>query len=134
MIRAEITWQELGRRNIGCIELIPGRNDAVQLEKFVNFFNDKGFVILLGTEHNAPDMIPLTCNTRGNKPLSEAMQRISYEGACVVAAHQYLKAKGLSGFIDDLGITKNADRDAFIRIGNALIHQFINAAKRTYNG
>jgi hypothetical protein len=122
-------WKELTKRKICCIELIPGRNDAGHLERFVNFFNNKGFVILFGTEHNAPDMIPLTCDTRGNKPLSEAMKKISYEGACVVAAHQYLKAKGLPGFIDGFGLTKNSDRDAFIRLGNATIHLFLKQFK-----
>ena len=39
------------------------------LERFVEFFHDKEFVILLGTEHNAPEMIPLTCDTRDKKPL-----------------------------------------------------------------
>jgi predicted metal-dependent phosphoesterase TrpH len=120
----EKLWQELMMRNIGCIELIPGRNDAGHLERFVSFFNNKGFVILLGTEHNTPEMIPLTCATHGNQPLSNTMKRISYEGACVVAAHQYLKAKGLPGFIDNLGAANNSDRDYYINLGNAVIHSF----------
>ena len=65
---AEDLWNELIKRNIGCIELIPGSNDASHLEKFADYFHQKGFVILLGTEHNAPDMIPLTCDTRGKYP------------------------------------------------------------------
>ena len=61
--------EELTDRNIACIELIPGRNDAGHLQRFVEFFNDRDFVILLGTEHNTPEMIPLTCDTRDKKPL-----------------------------------------------------------------
>ena len=120
----ERLWQELTARNIGCIELIPGRNDIGHLERFVNFFNDKGFVILLGTEHNTPEMIPLTCDARGNLPLSNTLKEISYEGACVVAAHQYLKAKGFTGFIDNLGLAKSSERDYYSKLGNTVIHCF----------
>ncbi|MBN1790751.1 MAG: hypothetical protein JW830_09660 [Bacteroidales bacterium] len=126
----EFLRQELRKYQIGCIELIPGRNDATHLEKFVNFFHDKGFVILLGTEHNAPDMIPITCDTRGRKPLSPEMQRISYEGSCVVAAHQYLKSKGLKGFLNDQSMPGTAERDSFVKLGNTVIHHFVKSFKR----
>jgi hypothetical protein len=125
-------WQELSGRNIGCVELIPGRNDASNLEKFVRFFHNKKFVIMPGTEHNTPEMIPLTCDTRGKVPLSTEMQRISYEGACVVAAHQYLRAKGQTGFIDNHGTPQNAARDSFVSLGNAVIHQYIHSFKRNH--
>jgi hypothetical protein len=52
----------------------------------------------MGTEHNTPEMIPLTCDTRGKKPLSPAMKQVAYEGACVVAAHQYFRSKGGEGY------------------------------------
>jgi hypothetical protein len=100
------------------------------LERFTSFFNNKGFVILLGTEHNAPDMIPLTCDTRGNNPLSGNLRKISYEGACVVAAHQYLRAKDLEGFIDGRGLPANAERSSFIKLGNAVIHYYKEYYKR----
>jgi hypothetical protein len=120
----EQLWKNLTNRNIGCIELIPGRNDIRHLEKFTDFFNKKGFVILLGTEHNTPDLIPLTCNTRGNKPLSDELRRLSYEGACVVAAHQYLRAKNQEGFIGDNRLPRNSEKKSFISLGNAVIHYF----------
>ena len=44
------------------------------LQRFVEFFQKKGFVILLGTEHNAPEMIPLTCDTRDKKPIEQIYQ------------------------------------------------------------
>jgi len=126
----EFLCRELGKKNIGCIELIPGRNDAGQLERFVNCFHDKGFVILLGTEHNTPDMIPLTCDTRDRKPLSHELQKISYAGSCVVAAHQYLHARGLAGFAGDKSITQIAKRDTFVKLGNAVIHFYLQSFKR----
>jgi len=124
--------KELTSRNIDCIELIPGRNDAGHIERFVQFFSGKGFAILLGTEHNTPDMIPLTCDTRGNKPLSAEMKRISWEGACVVAAHQYLHAKGQAGFIDPQGKPKHNERESFVELGNAVIQNYRIKTKK-YN-
>jgi hypothetical protein len=122
----EKLFEELTKRHIGCIELIPGRNDFNHLKEFVRFFNEKGFVITFGTEHNAPDMIPLTCDTRGNKPLDEELRRISFEGACVIAAHQYLRAKGLPAFVDSSGKANSTQKEYFIQLGKAVIEKFIN--------
>ena len=118
--------KELTKRGIGCIELIPGRNDIKHLKDFVRFFNEKNYVIILGTEHNAPEMIPLTCDTRGNVPLDEELRKVSYEGACVVAAHQYLKAKGEEGFIFPCGHAKMEKKAEFIALGHAVIEKWIN--------
>jgi hypothetical protein len=123
----EKLYDELTKRNIGCIELIPGRNDFGHLKEFVRFFNQKGFVISFGTEHNAPDMIPLTCDTRGKKPLDDELRQISFEGACVIAAHQYLRAKDLPAFVDKNGIPDNKNKDYFVQLGKAVIEKFINA-------
>lgn len=122
----EKLYKELTKRNISCIELIPGRNDFNHLKDFVRFFNEKGFVISFGTEHNAPDMIPLTCDTRGNKPLDDELRKISFEGACVIAAHQYLRAKDLPAFVDKNGIPDTKNKAYFVQLGKAVIEKFIN--------
>lgn len=114
--------KELSARNIGCIELISGRNDASHLDRLVRFFNDAGFVILMGTEHNTPQIIPLTCDTRGGVPLSPEMKKIAYEGACVIAAHQYYRARGKQGYINESGLPAKHERENFARLGNAIIH------------
>jgi hypothetical protein len=118
---AETLFHELSARNIGCLELIPGRNDAAHLQRFVEFFHNKGFVILMGTEHNTPEMIPLTCDTRDKKPLSSQLSRISYEGACVIAAHQYLRAKGMPGFLTAEGLPDWQHKPSMIKLGAAII-------------
>jgi hypothetical protein len=118
----QILYNELARRNIKCLELIPGRNDAGHLQRFVEFFQNKDFVILFGTEHNAPEMIPLTCDTRDKKPLNSYISRISYEGACVVAAHQYLRSKGLPGFINEKGMPETTRKSELVKLGSAVIH------------
>lgn len=122
-------YSELSKRNIGCIEFIPGRNHADHLREYVRYFNDKGFVILLGTEHNAPGMIPLTCSTRGKAPLDDFLREISYEGACLVAAHQYLRANQKTGFIDKQGLPIFDEKEKLANLGNAVIHHTISKLK-----
>lgn len=123
----EKLYNELTKRNIACIELIPGRNDFNHLKDFVKFFNDKGFVIIFGTEHNAPEMFPLTCDTRGKKALDKELRTISFEGACVIAAHQYLRAKCMGGFVDDTGKPYISKKGYLVELGKAVIEKFINS-------
>jgi hypothetical protein len=91
--------ENLEALNIFCIELIPGRNDLERLREFVTYFHDNKFVITFGTEHNTPELTPLLVKARRNSPLDDELKRISWEGASVIAAHQYLHAKGEEGFI-----------------------------------
>jgi hypothetical protein len=120
----EHLFTELTKHNIWCLELIPNRNDFDILKNFVKFFYNKGFVVLFGTEHNAPELIPLTVETRGGKKLDDELKEISYNGACVIAAHQYLRAKGESGYLNTNSMPKHTERDAFIKLGDAVIKHF----------
>jgi hypothetical protein len=122
----EALYKELSRHHIRCIELIPGRNAAGPFESFIRYFDSKGFIILLGTEHNSPGLIPLTCNTRGGIPLSEYALRISWEGACAVAAHQYLRARGQQGAAYPM---TGSEKTRMIELGNAVIHHYLNQYK-----
>ena len=108
--------------DICAVELIPGRNDAAQLAEFVQFFRSKGFVITFGTEHNTPDKLPLTVSCRGEIMLSDELQRIAYEGACIVAAHQYLRSIGQVGYTGK----KRDEKKYFVELGNAVIGHFIS--------
>ncbi len=121
----EQLYKELTGRNIYSIELIPGRNDFSNLKEFVTFFSDRHFVITFGTEHNTPELIPLRISTRGGVDLDEELKRINFEGACVIAAHQYLRAKGDEGYIERNGKPRLSSRDEFIELGNAVIEYFL---------
>lgn len=88
----------LAALGIYAIELIPQRNSIEALEPFVNFFHKKGFVVTFGTEHNSPGIFPLTPVCKNNTPLTDDLLQISYEGACVYAAHQHLKSQNQKGF------------------------------------
>ncbi|MCW0484855.1 hypothetical protein [Gaoshiqia sediminis] len=121
----EKLYQSLVAKDVYMLELIPGRNKPEILEQFVNFFHQKGFVITFGTEHNTPQLDPVTVLGGDGKELSPEMKKIGYEGACVIAAHQYLKAKGKSGYLFKSGKAKVKKRDQFVALGNAVIKNFI---------
>jgi hypothetical protein len=118
-------YERLLAKNVYSLELIPGRNNSDILETFVNFFNEKGFVVTFGTEHNTPQLDPVTVYGGDGKELSDNLKKIGYEGACVVAAHQYLLAKDEEGFLDAKGKAKLDQRDDFVALGNAVIKNFV---------
>jgi hypothetical protein len=70
-------------------------------------------------------MIPLKVDTRGGKPLDEELKSISFEGVCVMAAHQYLRSKNLTGYINENGLPQTDQLDEFIELGNAVIEYFL---------
>lgn len=117
------TLKELG---IECIELIPGRNDLNILKKFVEFFHGKGFIITFGTEHNTPEMIPLTVSTRGSVPLDESLKKIAWEGACIIAAHQYLRADGRQGYVLPDGKHSVDQKKELASLGKLVIEYYLN--------
>jgi hypothetical protein len=123
---AEKLHNRLASLGVGCIELIPGRNDLSILKKFTEFFYNEGFVILLGTEHNTPELTPLTVMARGSVPLDESLKKLSWEGACVVAAHQYLRAHGRQGYMLDDGNPSRDQRNELTKIGQMVIEYYLN--------
>lgn len=112
-------------KGIYSIELIPGRNSLEALEELVDYFVEKKFVVTFGTEHNTPEMIPLTVDCRGGVDLSDSMKIVNYEGASIVAAHQYLIAKGEEGYLFADGSPKMDEQEAFIKLGKAVIAKYI---------
>jgi hypothetical protein len=98
----EKEWPRMADRltemQIFMIELIPGRNDFTILREFVRYFHGRGFVVTFGTEHNTPQLDPLTVTCRGGTALDYELAEINYNGVSVIAAHQYLTALGSPGF------------------------------------
>ncbi|MBE0652255.1 MAG: hypothetical protein IH594_00565 [Bacteroidales bacterium] len=122
---SENLYNELSARNIYSLELIPGRNDFEHLKEFVLYFHDRGFILTFGTEHNTPELIPLKIFARGGKPLDEELKRINFEGACIISAHQYLRAKEEDGYVDKNGKPRISQKEEFIELGNAVIEYFL---------
>jgi len=121
----EELYASLTSLGTGCIELIPGRNDKGILKSFVEFFHSKGFLVIFGTEHNTPEMTPLAVFARGPESLDDHLKSVSWEAACVIAAHQYLKARNEEGYISAFGIPKTGERKEFAKLGQLVIEYFL---------
>lgn len=115
----------LVKMKVGCIELIPPRNDRNILKNFVEFFYNKGFLVLFGTEHNTPDMIPLKVASKGSEELDDNLKRISWESACIIAAHQYLRAQGRQGYILTDGMPSVKQKNNLSKLGQTVIEYYI---------
>jgi hypothetical protein len=94
---------DLKARGIYAAELIPIRNAPEVVSRYVRALRGAGLIVTGGTEHNTPDLLPLTPTCQGNVPLPDDVAAIFREGACVVAAHQYRTRRGEPGFVDAEG-------------------------------
>jgi hypothetical protein len=126
----EKEWSEMARllpeKNIFMLELIPGRNESGILKEFVRFFDQRGFVITFGTEHNTPQLDPLTVSCRGGVPLDRELLEINYRGVAVIAAHQYLTASGTAGFPTGRKLSAS-ERTELEKLGKNIISAFTQA-------
>jgi hypothetical protein len=122
----EKLFLSLKRLHIECIELIPGRNDLNILKDFVEYFHKKDFIISFGTEHNTPEMMPLTVKTRGSVPLDDSLKMIGWQGACVIAAHQYLRAGGRQGYVLPDGTNSAKQKRELEKLGQLVIEYYLN--------
>jgi len=122
----ETLYEVLVSKGIYSVELIPGRNTFPVLKNFVNYFRSKNFLITFGTEHNTPKLDPVKVSCSGGVDLDADMERIGFEGACILAAHQYLVANGAEGYLDSSGCAKSNEYNNFIELGQAVIDYFIN--------
>ena len=121
----ETVIEILKSRNICSVEFITTRNSIPVLEEYAAYFNNNGFVVTFGTEHNTPAMEPVELFARNNTPLTEMLLKINYEGACITAAHQYLVAKEGVGYIDKEGKPDQTKREYFTTLGKAIIEFLI---------
>ncbi len=121
----EKMYSYLREWKVGCIELIPNRNNLDILQKFVRFNRSKNMVVALGTEHNAPDMIPIIPSCRGSVPLTEELNAVSFEASCIFAAHQHYTALGQEGFLDINGNPMTVKLAKLKDFGKSVIENYI---------
>ena len=121
----EQLYQSLINLGIYCIELIPHRNSLEIMEPFVKYFYEKDFLITFGTEHNTPGLTPLTPCCSGNTPLTDFLNQVNYEGACMIAAHQHLCKKGENGYTGGKDKTTAERNTSLKQLGNTLISEII---------
>jgi len=119
-------YETLRSKGVYSLELIPGRNTFAVLKEFVTFFRSKNFLVTFGTEHNTPQLDPIKVSCSGGVELDEELEQIGFEGACIIAAHQYLIAKGEQGYLNAEGDAKTKEYDSFVELGQAVINYFIN--------
>jgi hypothetical protein len=121
-------------RGIYCSELIPNRNTPEVVEQYTRALRSAGMIVLAGTEHNTLDMAPMEPTCVGGTPIPDQLKDIFWEGACVVAAHQFLVAHGQTGFVDSAGRPNAAYTgaeeciSAFATLGAAVIATFCQTA------
>ncbi|HVT80597.1 MAG TPA: hypothetical protein VHM90_08065 [Phycisphaerae bacterium] len=121
----------LKQRRIFAAELITGRNAQSTVIKYAKAVRGAGMIITYGTEHNTLDLIPMKPVCMKNEPVPEDLQEIFYEGACVIAAHQFLAAHGEVGYVDSAGNLNPAYSDTETRIrelaklGDTVIRRYL---------
>jgi hypothetical protein len=122
---------ELRKREVHAVEWIPVRNKQSIVAEYVTKMRAAGLVVTAGTEHNTLDLIPFEPACKDG-PLPPSVRDVFCEGACVVAAHQFLSLHGECGYVDRVGRPTAAypSADARIkslaRIGAAVIGRYFD--------
>jgi hypothetical protein len=120
----------LRQNNIPMVEFIPIRNQPEALTRYVTRLRAAGFAVVAGTEHNTLDKIPIEPFCVNQQAIPSDLKEIFWEGTCVMAAHQFLKAQGECGFVDQDGNANpqygSSDERiaAFKRLGAAVIRAY----------
>lgn len=134
--RVESLVLALKQRRIYCAELIPNRNTPEVLAVYTRALRSAGIAVLAGTEHNTLDLAPIEPRCAGGVPIPEPLKDIFWEGACVVAAHQFLVANGKGGYVDGNGEPDPSYADgeariqAFAGLGARVIDEYLALAGR----
>ncbi len=127
---AEGLASALAGRAIWCVEFIPSRNAAAVVDHYATTLRRAGIIVLAGTEHNTLELVAMTPECEGGVPVSECATELFWEGACVVAAHQYLAVRGRPGYVDARGrpnpdyATPEQRISSFARLGSMVIEAF----------
>jgi hypothetical protein len=95
--------ERMGSHDIYGAELIPVRNTPAVVERYVKTWREAGIFVMVGTEHNTQERIPVEPTCLDGVPLSDEVKAITWEGTCIVAAHQHLKQRGEAGYVDETG-------------------------------
>ena len=128
---------DLKSRGVHAAEFIPVRNTPEVLSHYVHAMRDAGLIVTAGTEHNTLDLLPIAPTCVGGVPIPDDIQEIFWEGACVVAAHQYLTFLGLPGFVDAEGspnapyVPADERIQSFRKLGETLIARYREQASPT---
>ena len=115
---------------VHCAEFIPIRNSPEVLRQYVTAMRAANIVVTAGTEHNTLELLPIEPTCLKGVPIPDDLKDIFWEGACVVAAHQFLTLHGEAGYVDNTGKlnsnfkTDHLRIDHFRRLGAAVIEKY----------
>jgi len=109
---------------IGCAEFIPVRNTPEVLGKYVKAMRTAGLILTAGTEHNTLELLPIEPTCLNGVPIPDDIKAIFWEGACVVAAHQFLTLHGQIGYEAGSGEKRIAQ---LAHLGAAVIQKYRNS-------
>ena len=121
--------ERMGSHDIYGAELIPVRNSPQIVERYVRAWRAAGIFVLVGTEHNTQERIPVAPTCLHSVPLSDEVKDITWEGTCIVTAHQHLMQQGQAGYVDSSGALNPGFPDAenriryFAEMGAELIYE-----------
>ncbi|HEY9171826.1 MAG TPA: hypothetical protein VI136_06040 [Verrucomicrobiae bacterium] len=116
-----------------CAEFIPVRNTPEVLGQYVRAMRAAGLVVTAGTEHNTLDLLPIEPTCLKGAPVPDDVRDVFWEGACVVAGHQFLTLHGECGFVDAHGKpnpaypSADARIAAFRSLGETVIQRYLNS-------
>lgn len=113
--------ERIRQRGIGCAEFIPVRNAPAVLSTYVKAMRAAGLVVTAGTEHNTLDLLPIEPTCLNGQAIDEDVKNVFWEGACVVAAHQFLGLHGERGF--EAGCGEGRIRE-LAGLGAAVIYRY----------
>jgi len=120
------------RLGFHAVEFIPIRNGAAVLSRYAHALRQAGMIVTGGTEHNTLDLIPIEPTCVDGNPVQEDVRAMFEEGACVVAAHQFLTLHGRRGYVDaDGGVADPQTRIAGLaKLGAAVIARYREATAK----
>ncbi len=114
------------QHGIGCVEFTPSRNDLKMLTEYTRFFHEKGFLVIAGTGTQSPRISSLKVLGRNGLEIPTDLMALFREGACVLAAHQYLRARSQKSPLAGGGIITSETRTEMSRLGTAVIGYYLS--------
>ena len=122
--------ERLQENNIHMAELIPIRNKPSVLTSYASTMRQAGILLVSGTEHNTSELLPIEPKCVDGQDVSPEVAGLFWEGACIVAAHQFLTLHGQQGYVDQSGKLNPAYEtveqriDEFAKLGAAVIQKY----------
>lgn len=119
--------------NIHMAEFIPARNQPGVLSEYVRAMREAGIAVVAGTEHNTLELLPIEPSCVGEVAVPGEIKEIFVEGAYIVAAHQFLCARGEQGYVDQQGNlnleyeTAEQRMSAFAKLGGAVVQKYFDS-------